>query len=200
MINKHIDEPTGVETVGHEWDGIEELNNLLPRWWVLTFYASILFALGYMVVYPAVPLLNKGTEGLWGWTSRGDLAAEMASEATARGATVAALANLPVEQIPANPALMQAAIAGGKAAFRVNCVQCHGAGAGGVQWLYPNLNDDDWLWGGNLQEIEYTLQHGIRQPGHEQTRTSLMPSFGKDAAVHADERRCGAQCLYAQTA
>lgn len=187
MINKHIDEPTGVETVGHEWDGIEELNNPLPRWWVLTLYASILFVLGYMVVYPAVPLLNKGTEGLWGWTSRGDLAAEMASEATARGATVSALANLPVERIPANPALMHAAIAGGKAAFRVNCVQCHGAGAGGVQGLYPNLNDDDWLWGGNLQEIEYTLQHGIRQPGHKQTRTSLMPNFGKDGILTAPQ-------------
>jgi cytochrome c oxidase cbb3-type subunit III len=187
MANKRIDEPTGVETVGHEWDGIEELNNPLPRWWVLTLYASILFSLGYVIVYPAIPLLNKGTEGLWGWTSRGELATDMASEAKARAATVSALATVPVEQIPANPALMQAAVAGGKAAFRVNCVQCHGAGAGGVQGLYPNLNDDDWLWGGNLREIEYTLQHGIRQPGHDQTRTSLMPSFGKDGILTATQ-------------
>lgn len=182
MANKRIDEPTGVETVGHEWDGIEELNNPLPRWWVLTLYASILFSIGYVVVYPAIPLLDRGTAGLWGWTSRGQLDQEMKLEAQQRAATVSALATVPIEALPANPQLMQAAIAGGKAAFRVNCVQCHGAGAGGVQGLYPNLNDDDWLWGGNLKEIEQTLTHGIRQPGDDLTRTSLMPSFGPSAS------------------
>jgi cytochrome c oxidase cbb3-type subunit 3 len=74
---------------------------------------------------------------------------------------------------------MQQAVAGGAAAFKVNCVQCHGSGAAGSQTLgYPNLNDDDWLWGGNLREIEYTLLHGVRQPGEDETRTSLMPAFG----------------------
>ena len=76
---KRVDEPTGTETVGHEWDGIEELDTPMPRWWLWTFYASIVFALGYVIVYPAIPLLSKGTEGLWGWTSRGELAADMAT-------------------------------------------------------------------------------------------------------------------------
>jgi cytochrome c oxidase cbb3-type subunit III len=187
MADKYIDEPTGVETVGHEWDGIAELNNPLPRWWLLTFYASILFAIGYVIVYPAIPLLDRGTSGLWGWTSRGDLANELQAEAKAHAATVAALATTPIEALPANPDLMRAAIAGGRAAFRVNCVQCHGAGAAGIQGLYPNLNDDDWLWGGNLKEIEFTITNGVRQPGHDATRTSLMPSFGKDGILTATQ-------------
>lgn len=182
MANKHIDEATGVETVGHEWDGIEELNNPLPRWWVLSFYATILWAIGYVIVYPAVPLLNKGTEGLWGWTSRGQLAAEMKAEGTRKAPILAALAQVPIERLPDDSQRMQAAIAGGKAAFKVNCVQCHGSGAAGGAG-YPNLADDDWLWGGDLKAIEFTLVHGVRQPNHDQTRNSVMPAFGRDALL-----------------
>ncbi|WP_088306661.1 cytochrome-c oxidase, cbb3-type subunit III [Novosphingobium sp. B 225] len=182
MSNKHIDEPTGVETVGHEWDGIEELNNPLPRWWLITFYLTIVFAIGYVVVYPAIPFLNKGSEGIWGWTSRGQLAKEMDAAQAGRAATLAALEQTPIEQLPGNPDLLRKAIAGGKAAFRVNCVQCHGAGAaGGIG--YPNLNDDDWLWGGNLKEIEASITNGIRQPGNDLTHASLMPNFGKDGIL-----------------
>ena len=182
MAEKHIDEPTGVETVGHEWDGIEELNNPLPRWWLIILYLSIAYSIGYMVVYPAIPLLNKGTEGIWGWTSRGVLADELKAERLQHAPVLAALKNLPIEQLPRNPELMRNAIAGGRAAFRVNCVQCHGSGAAGSAG-YPNLNDDDWLWGGNLKEIEVTLINGIRQPGHDATRMSQMPSFGKDGIL-----------------
>ena len=180
MAEKHIDEPTGVETVGHEWDGIEELNNPLPRWWLITLYLTIAFSIGYVLVYPAIPLLNKGTEGVWGWTSRGALADELTAERAQHAPVIAALKNLPIEQLPQHPALMRDAIAGGRAAFRVNCVQCHGSGAAGGAG-YPNLNDDDWLWGGNLKEIEFTLTHGIRQPGHDATRISQMPNFGPSA-------------------
>lgn len=182
MANKRIDEPTGVETVGHEWDGIEELNNPLPRWWLIIFILTVVFSAGYVVVYPAIPLLNRGTEGMWGWTSRGQLADEMKKANEGRAKTLAALAATPIEKLPDTPELMRAAIAGGKAAFRVNCVQCHGSGAaGGIG--YPNLNDDDWLWGGNLREIEYTITNGVRQPGHDATRISQMPSFGKDGIL-----------------
>ena len=185
MANKQIDEATGVETVGHEWDGIQELNNPLPRWWLWSFYLCILFSIGYVVVYPAIPLLSKGSEGAWGWTSRGELAAETKAADATRGPIMAALDATPIEKLPENPELMKAAVAGGRAAFRVNCVQCHGAGAGGVVGLYPNLSDNDWLWGGNLKEIEQTLLHGIRQPGDDLTRTSLMPSFGRDGILTA---------------
>jgi cytochrome c oxidase cbb3-type subunit 3 len=187
MANRRIDEPTGTETVGHEWDGIEELNTPLPRWWLWTFYLSIAFAIGYVIVYPAIPLLDRGTEGLWGWTSRGQLAEETALAEKQRASTMARLAATPIEDLGSDPQLMEAAVAGGRAAFRVNCVQCHGAGAAGVEGLYPNLNDDDWLWGGNLKEIEQTIAHGIRQPGSENTRTSLMPSFGRDGILTPEQ-------------
>lgn len=187
MANKRIDEPTGVETVGHEWDGIEELDNPMPRWWLWTFYLTIAFAIGYVVVYPAIPLLNAGTPGIAGWSSRGDIAKETRQAELQRADVMAQLAATPLEQLPANPALMKAAVAGGRAAFRVNCVQCHGAGAAGVQGLYPNLNDDDWLWGGSLTEIAYTINHGIRQPGKDETRDSLMPSFGRDGILTPDQ-------------
>jgi cytochrome c oxidase cbb3-type subunit 3 len=186
MDNKHIDEATGVETVGHEWDGIEELDNPMPRWWLWSFYASIIFAIGYVVVYPAIPLASKATEGLFGWTSRGELAAETRTEVDRRAPLMAALSATPIEQLQRNPELMRQAVAGGRAAFRVNCVQCHGAGAAGGSG-YPNLNDDDWLWGGNLAEIEQTITNGIRQPGNDATRTSLMPSFGRDGILKADQ-------------
>ena len=175
-----IDEPTGTETVGHEWDGIEELNTPLPRWWLWTFYLCILFAIGYVVVYPAIPLLSKGTEGFWGWTSRGQLAQEQRAANAGRSEVLAAIAATPIETLQNNPELMQKAVAGGRAAFRVNCVQCHGAGAAGTKG-YPNLNDDDWLWGGSITEIETTLTNGIRQPGNAQTRQAQnMPAFGRD--------------------
>lgn len=181
-----IDQATGVETVGHEWDGIEELNNPLPRWWVLTFYACILFAIGYVVVYPAIPMATQGSQGLWGWSSRGDLAAETSNEKARHAPLMAALARLPIEQLSSNGDLMRQAVEGGRAAFRVNCVQCHGAGAAGSVG-FPNLNDDDWLWGGNLKEIEQTIIHGIRQPDDPQTRVSLMPSFGQMGILKADQ-------------
>ena len=184
MANKRIDEATGIETVGHSWDGIEELNNPLPRWWLWTLYATIVFSIGYVIVYPAWPMVNRATEGLWGWSSRGQLAGELKAEEARRAATLAALATTPITELPGKPELMRAAIEGGRAAFRVNCVQCHGSGAAGSTG-YPNLRDDDWLWGGNLQEIEYTLINGIRHPGNDATHQSLMPSFGKDGILPA---------------
>ncbi|RKF21716.1 cytochrome-c oxidase, cbb3-type subunit III [Altericroceibacterium spongiae] len=179
---KRIDEATGTETVGHEWDGIEELNTPLPRWWVWLFYATIVFAIGYTVAYPAWPMIDKATAGVLGWSSHGQLAEEMAEDRQRRAPIMEALALTPIERLPENSDLMRAAVAGGRAAFKVNCVQCHGAGAAGSRH-YPNLNDDDWLWGGDLKAIEYTITNGIRQPEHGGTRFSLMPAFGRDGLL-----------------
>lgn len=175
---RRIDEPTGVETVGHEWDGIEELNNPLPRWWLWTFYLTIFWSLAYVIAYPAWPLIEKGTEGVLGWTSRGQLADELAAEEARRAPLLEAIAATPIEQLPQNSELMMQAVAGGAAAFRVHCVQCHGANAAGFEG-FPNLTDDEWLWGGDMPAIETTLLHGIRHPGDPATRTSLMPAFGQ---------------------
>jgi cytochrome c oxidase cbb3-type subunit III len=175
--NKRIDAPTGTQTVGHEWDGIEELDTPMPRWWVFTFWACIVWALGYIVLFPAIPMLNGATPGLWNWSSRGQLEQELKAETARRAPITNALAAIPVEQLAGNEKLYQAAIEGGRAAFKVHCVQCHGSGAAGSKG-YPNLNDDDWLWGGDLAAIHYTLTNGIRQPDHEATRFSQMPAFG----------------------
>ncbi len=184
MANKRIDEPTGIETVGHEWDGIEELNNPLPRWWVICFYLTIIFSIGYMVVYPAIPLASKATEGVWGWSSRGQLADETARAEAERKPVLDAIAATPVEQIANDPKLLAQAKAGGAAAFKQNCAQCHGSGGKSMPGNgYPNLTDTDWLWGGNVKDIELTLVNGIRSPDHAATRTSLMPSFGKDGIL-----------------
>lgn len=177
MANRRIDEPTGTEFVGHEWDGIEELDTPMPRWWLWTFYITIIWGLVYVVLYPAWPLLEKATEGVLGWSSRGQLAEEMSRADAQRAPVLAALAQIPIERLPEDSELMRAAIAGGAAAFKVNCVQCHGSGAAGFEG-YPNLNDDDWLWGGDLRAIEYTLVHGVRDVAGDETRTSLMPAFG----------------------
>lgn len=180
--NKRIDAPTGTETVGHEWDGIEELDTPLPRWWLWTFYASIVFAIGYVVVYPAWPLLHGATPGTAGWSSRGALEQEEAARTAELAPIRAAIARTPIEQLPANRALFQQALEGGRAAFRMHCTQCHGAGAAGSPG-YPNLNDDDWLWGGDLRAIEFTITNGARNPDHPQTRTSQMPAFGRDGIM-----------------
>ena len=178
MANKRIDEPTGTETVGHEWDGIEELNTPLPRWWLWTFYLTIIFAIGYVIAYPAWPMIDRATVGVLNWSSRGELAKDMSAADQARATVREQLARIPIERLPEESGLMQQAVSGGAAAFRVNCVQCHGSGAAGSQELgYPNLNDDDWLWGGDLKAIEYTLVHGIRQAGNDETRMSVMPPF-----------------------
>ncbi|KPF80320.1 cytochrome C oxidase Cbb3 [Novosphingobium sp. AAP93] len=179
---KVIDHATGTAKVGHEWDGIEELDTPLPRWWLWTFYATVVFALVYVVLYPAIPMLHSASAGTLGWSSRGVLADEVAHEKAEHQGVRDALAATPIEALAADPALQRAAIEGGHAAFKVNCVQCHGAGAAGAKG-YPNLNDDDWLWGGDLSAIQQTLVNGIRQPGNDATRSSLMPSFGKDGIL-----------------
>lgn len=183
---KRIDPVTGVETVGHEWDGIEELNNPMPRWWLWTFYICIIWAVVYTVFYPAWPMLDRATAGVLGWSSRGQLEKELAVADAKLEPIRHALSQTPIEQLPQNPKLMQAAVDGGRSAFKVYCVQCHGAGAAGSKG-YPNLNDDDWLWGGDLAAIHQTLQHGIRSPGDDATRMSLMPAFGRDGILNSTE-------------
>jgi len=177
MSEKHIDEVSGVATTGHEWDGIRELDNPMPRWWLWTFYACIVWAIGYAIAYPAIPLINGATPGLLGYSSRAEVVAELADAKAAQGTMLEKIAATPVEEIASDPELLQFAIAGGSSAFKVNCAQCHGSGAAGSAG-YPNLNDDDWLWGGTIDQIYLTIAHGIRYDGDDDTRYSEMPAFG----------------------
>ncbi len=180
--NKRIDEPTGTETVGHEWDGIEELDTPLPRWWLWTFYITIVWALIYTILFPAWPLVERATAGVLGWSSHGELDAQLAAADAKLLPIREAIGRTPVENIPNDPELLRAAVAGGQSTFKVYCVQCHGSGAAGAKG-YPNLNDDDWLWGGDINAIHYTIEHGIRNPDHDETRLSMMPAFGRDGIL-----------------
>jgi cytochrome c oxidase cbb3-type subunit 3 len=151
----------------------------MPRWWLWTFYATILFAIGYVILYPAWPLIHGATPGTTGWTSRGQLDAQVAARNAELAPIRAAIERTPIERLPDNPPLFQQAVEGGRAAFRMHCTQCHGSGAAGSAG-YPNLNDDDWLWGGDLRAIEFTIINGARNPDHPRTRMSQMPAFGRD--------------------
>ncbi|QLF70587.1 cytochrome-c oxidase, cbb3-type subunit III [Peteryoungia desertarenae] len=174
---KHIDEISGVETTGHEWDGIRELNNPMPRWWVWTFYATIVWSIGYTIAYPAWPLLTDNTKGLLGYSSRAEVAEEIETAKLAQSGYLERIAELPLTEIVADRELVQFAVAGGAAAFRVNCSTCHGSGAAGGPGGYPNLNDDDWLWGGDLDSIYTTIAHGIRYTNDPDSRVSEMPAY-----------------------
>lgn len=181
-----IDDFTGVETTGHDWDGIKELNNPMPRWWLWSFYMTILFSIGYVIAYPAIPLLTTSTQGMLGWSSRGDVANELQVAKEAQSVYLDRLLATDIGQIQKDAELTQFAVAGGTAAYKVNCIQCHGSGAIGSPG-YPNLNDDDWIWGGSVEEIYLTLKHGVRHPGDEDTRISDMPAFGADEILSKEE-------------
>ncbi|EIM74053.1 cytochrome-c oxidase subunit FixP [Nitratireductor aquibiodomus RA22] len=175
--NKHIDEVSGVSTTGHEWDGIRELDNPMPRWWVWTFYATIVWSIGYTIAYPAWPLISDATKGVLGYSSRQELTTTMDAVSAEQADLRAAIAEKPLDEILADETLRRFATAAGDAAFKVNCSQCHGSGAQGSAG-YPNLNDDDWLWGGDIEAIHQTIAHGVRFDGDDDTRFGEMPAFG----------------------
>lgn len=165
-------------TTGHEWDGIREYDKPMPRWWLYTFYLCIIFAFGYVIAYPAIPLLKGATPGVLGFATRTEVAQHIA-EVNAKNAEIEAkLLSTQLEDVAADPDLKRFATAGGGAVFRTYCAQCHGAGAQGAKG-YPNLQDDDWLWGGDLAALETTIRHGIRHDADEDTRYSEMPKFGE---------------------
>jgi cytochrome c oxidase cbb3-type subunit III len=180
-----IDAATGRMTTGHSWDGIKELNTPLPRWWLWLFYACILWAVAYWVVYPAWPLVSNYTKGVLGYSSRAELAKDMEALKAARDAQAGGLAAAELAAIKADPQMLAVAMARGKAAFGDNCAACHGSGGQGASG-YPSLADDDWLWGGTLDEIHATIQHGIRSKADSETRDmGAMPSFGRDGLLDA---------------
>ena len=177
--HKKIDEATGVEATGHVWDGVlQELNKPLPRWWLYTFYASILWSIGYWIVYPAWPVGNDYTKGIWGYSQRAAVMEQVKEARAGQAEYRTALEKSTFADISSNADLQRFATSYGASIFATNCAPCHGRGAQGFKG-YPNLNDDDWLWGGKIEDIEKTIAHGIRSDAAE-TRTSMMPRFGLD--------------------
>jgi cytochrome c oxidase cbb3-type subunit 3 len=186
---KERDALSGTETTGHEWDGIKELDTPLPRWWLWTFYATIIFAVIYTILYPAWPLVHSATPGVLGYTDRTALEEAIKDNAAAQKVYTDKIAALDMDQIADDDELVQFAKAGGAAIFRNYCSQCHGSGANGGKEGngYPNLLDDDWLWGGTRDDILVTITHGIRYMDDEDTRDTQMPAFGRDEILSKEQ-------------
>lgn len=186
MTGKEIDSVTGVETTGHVWDGdLKELNKPLPRWWLYVLYATIVWAVGYWIVYPAWPTLHGYTKGVLDYSQRGEVDKEVAAAKAAQAKYFEQIAATPIAEIEKNQELLPFVMAGGAAVFGDKCGPCHGKGGGGAVG-YPNLNDDDWLWGGSPEAIEHTIQVGIRS-GHPEARDMAMPRFGLDGILKPAE-------------
>lgn len=172
-----IDPHSNVETTGHEWDGIEELNNPLPRWWLWLFYLTIVWGIGYTIAYPAWPLVSKATAGVLGYSTRAEVAQEIAEFEARNGPINEKLASVELTAIAGDAELAGYARQSGEAVFNTWCVQCHGREGGGAVG-YPTLSDDAWLWGGDIEAIHATIAHGIRNEEDPDARWSEMPAFG----------------------
>lgn len=183
--DKEIDDLSGVETTGHEWDGLKELNNPLPRWWVWIFLATVVWSIWYFVVYPAWPTLSGASQGTSGYTQFKELAESQNEIIKVQSAYAERFGDASFTEIMADEQLYAFAMAGGASAFKDNCATCHGTGGAGAEG-YPNLNDDDWLWGGKVEEIHQTILHGIRS-GDIDAHQSQMPAFGKDRILSSGE-------------
>ena len=183
MIEK--DPITGVETTGHVWDdNIQEFHNPLPRWWLWTFYATVVFAIVYWVMYPSWPVggtflkgintvtyqTDAGEEVTSHWNTRALLARDMQTgkSAMAQKAYLSEIATTSYDDIAKDADKLAFVESYGNGVFGEYCAACHQSGAGGVVGEYPNLIDDDWLWGGAPHEIEATLQDG---------RVGFMPAY-----------------------
>ena len=180
-----------VQTTGHAWDGdLQEFNNPLPRWWIWTFYATIIFSLGYWIIYPTWPYANTFTKGIGNtisfqnskgeevtthWNTRALLINEMQTgeQSLKQQEYLKKVNAASYDEILADPDMMAFTNSMAKVLFADNCAACHGpAGALPAEafGLYPNIADDAWLWGGTVEDIERTIAHG---------RKGYMPAFAK---------------------
>lgn len=186
--NIEKDALSGVETTGHEWDGLKELNNPLPKWWLYIFYVCIAWSIVYYVLYPAWPLGKTYTKGLLGWSMRQEIADNMAAAKAGQAKYLTAIAAKSVDEIQKDKDLLSFAMAGGRSVFNENCAACHGAGGQGAKG-FPTLADDVWLWGGTTADIYKTIQHGIRADDGD-TRATVgvgMTAFGKDGILTKEQ-------------
>ena len=188
MTEKNKDQNNATETTettGHNWDGISEYNIPAPRWWLITWLICIIWAMIYWLFYPTWPTPGGNSKGSLRWSSQSQLAETQAEIDAIKSVHLQKISKLSPQEIQQDPQLMEFALNGGRSAFKENCAACHGSGAQGSKG-FPNLNDDDWLWGGTLDQIQQTLKYGIRS-GHDKSFNSVMPSFGLDKILKKDE-------------
>jgi len=158
--------------VGHSFDGIEEYDNPLPKWWFMLFVGTLIFTVGYLILYPGLgnwkglfPGYQSGevfADGQKGWTSVHEWEKEMARADARFGPIFAKFAAMPIEEVAKDP---QALKMGGRL-FASNCAICHGSDAKGA-YGFPDLTDDVWRWGGTPQDIKASImngRHGVMAP------------------------------------
>jgi cytochrome c oxidase cbb3-type subunit 3 len=179
------DDVTGQMTTGHEWDGLQELNRPLPKWWIYVFVATVAWSLVYFVLYPSVPGITGYYHGLIGYYQRDAVDADVAAVATQRAAAMDRIRTLSFADIRKDPQLLAVAETAGRITFAENCQPCHGAGGGGNPG-FPALAAGNWLWGGKLEDIQQTVTYGIRS-NLEDARNSQMPRFGADGILQPKE-------------
>lgn len=175
-----------VPSTGHEWDGIKEYDNPLPRWWLWTFYATVIWSVAYVIAYPAIPLVTRVTQGVLNYNAREIVASEIDTFKAQNLPVQTKLVETPLTDIAKDPELASYTANAGGAIFRTWCAQCHGSGAAGASG-YANLLDNEWLWGGSIEDIHTTIQHGIRDPQDAETRYSEMPRFGTDQLLNKQQ-------------
>lgn len=164
----------GENNTGHIWDdNIRELNNPIPRWWMIGFYLSLAWIVGYMVIYPTIPTGNDHTKGVIGWTQMGEYDKERAEVEAIRAPFEDKLATMTAEEILADAEMSNYAVKSARVLFGDNCAACHGGGGQGNP-SYPVLADDDWLYGGKVATIVQTITNG---------RRGMMPAMGMQVGL-----------------
>ena len=188
MIKKNKDNQENQQkhsTTGHSWDEISEYNIPTPRWWLIVWFICIIWAFIYWFFYPTWPTLSGNSKGSLQWSKFSQLQDAQQKVDAKKQKYLQQIQSSSFAEIKQNQQLMQFVLTAGKSAFYENCSACHGKGHQGG-YGYPNLNDDDWLWGGKVEDIYQTLIYGIRS-GHEKARANQMSSFGLDGVLKSSE-------------
>ncbi len=169
--------PYGAQTTGHLWDdNLAELTNPPPKWWMIGLHASWILVLLYGIIYPAWPWFGGATKGLIGWTSIGEFKKDLTDLNSVRAQYEDKLPGMSASAILADNELSEYVVRSGKVLFGDNCAACHGGGGQGNQG-FPNLVDDDWLYGGDVETIVQTINGG---------RMGQMPAKGGQQLTEAE--------------
>lgn len=163
--------PNQAPDTGHEWDGIKELTNPPPRWWLIAFYMSFAWLIAYGLIYPMIPLVSSHTPGLMGWTAIGEYKDAVAKFDAQRAPYIEKLEKMSAEEIIKDQEALNFAKAYTKSLFGDKCASCHGSSGQGVAGKFPTLTDDDWLFGGTIADVTETITNGRQgiMPAHAGT-------------------------------
>ncbi|MBW3098301.1 cytochrome-c oxidase, cbb3-type subunit III [Pseudohoeflea coraliihabitans] len=189
------DPVTGRETTGHEWNGIRELDTPVPRGVLIFLIVTHLWAIAWWFLAPTWPLGVTYTKGLLGLDQQQAVEERLETAQAQRAEWMGRIESQPYETIRADAQLMQIVRSTGRQLFGDNCAACHGINGQGAA-NYPDLTDDDWLWGDGPQLIEETLRIGINS-AHPDSRIAQMPAFGQDGMLARNEVRSVAAYVYA---